>query len=52
MPVTATKKKGDIKITVVKKMRDYSSDPTFRKKAEKVKAFLQKHGLPPQAKKK
>jgi hypothetical protein len=49
MPMAATKKK-DIKVTVVKKMRDCSQDPTFRKKAEKTKAFLQKHGLPPQSK--
>jgi hypothetical protein len=47
MPVAAKKKKEDIKVTIVKKMRDYSSDPTFLKKAEKVKAFLHKHGLSP-----
>jgi len=52
MPAAATKKKEEIKVTVVKKMRDYSQDPTFRKKAEKAKAFLQKNGSPPQSKRK
>ena len=52
MPIAATKKKEEIKVTIVKKMRDYSLDPTFRKKAEKTKAFLQKHGLPPQSRRK
>lgn len=51
MPVAATKKEA-IKVTVVKKMCDYSQDPVFRKKAEKTKAFLQKHRLPPQSRKK
>jgi hypothetical protein len=50
MSISATKKKEEIKVTVVKKMRDYSRDPTFRKKAEKAKAFLQKNGLPPHSK--
>ena len=33
-------------ITVKKKMRDYSNEPYFVKKAEKATAFLKKHGLP------
>ena len=52
MPVAVTRTKKDIAVTVVKKMRDYSQDPFFRKKAEKAKAFLEKYGLPPQTKKK
>jgi len=52
MPVAATNRKKEISVTVVRKMRDYSQDPFFRKKAEKVKAFLEKYGLPPQTKKK
>lgn len=27
-------------------MKDYSQDPYFVKKAEKAKAFIEKHGLP------
>lgn len=52
MPVAKKKKKEEIKVTIVKKMRNYSSDPTFLKKAEKAKAFIHKHGLPLQTKKK
>lgn len=33
-------------VTVVKKMRDYSEEPVFKKKAEKAIAFLKKSGLP------
>lgn len=29
-------------VTVVKKMRDYSEEPVFKKKAEKAIAFLKK----------
>ncbi len=46
MPVVAVNKKKSKEIIVVKKMRDYSNDPTFKKKAEKAKAFLKKNGLP------
>jgi ribosomal protein L31E len=43
-------KKGDI--TEVKKMRDYSKDPSFKKKAENAVSFLKKHALPKAFKKK
>ena len=33
-------------VNIVKKMRDYSQEPTFKKKAAKARAFLKKHGLP------
>lgn len=33
-------------VTVVKKMRDYSKDPYFKKKHADAKAFLKKAGLP------
>lgn len=33
-------------VALVKKMRDYSNDPAFKKKAEDAKEFLKKHGLP------
>ncbi|NML23258.1 hypothetical protein HHL16_20435 [Pseudoflavitalea sp. G-6-1-2] len=44
---TAAVKKGRMdEVIVVKKMRDYSNDPAFKKKAEEAKAFIKKHGLP------
>ncbi len=46
MPTVAIKKERSGEIAVVKKMRDYSNDPAFKKKAEKAEAFLKKHGLP------
>lgn len=46
MPAIALKKEKSIEIAVVKRMRDYSNEPTFKKKAEKAIAFLKKHGLP------
>lgn len=48
---TERKKKHEIKVTIVKDMRDYSQDPFFLKKAESAKAFLKKHPLPPSEKK-
>ena len=33
-------------------MRDYSKDPSFKRKAENAIAFLKKHGLPKAFKKK
>lgn len=45
MPAIVEKKKT-AKVTVAKKMRDYSKEPAFQKKAEKAAAFLKKNGLP------
>lgn len=46
MPTVAAKKRKSGDIAVVKKMRDYSNEPAFKKKQEKAKTFLKKHGLP------
>ena len=46
MPAIEEKKKKANQVTVVKKMRDYSNEPAFKKKEEKAKAFLKEHGLP------
>jgi len=46
MPTSVLNKDKDAKIPVVKKMRDYSEEQAFKKKAEKAAAFLKKHGLP------
>jgi hypothetical protein len=48
---TERKKKHEVKVTIVKNMRDYSQDPFFVKKTESAKAFLKKHPLPPSEKK-
>jgi hypothetical protein len=42
----ALKKEKSADVNIVKKMRDYSKEPTFKKKAAKAQAFLKKHGLP------
>lgn len=46
MPVVALKKDKSNGIDVVKKMRNYSNESAFKKKAEKAMTFLKKHGLP------
>ncbi len=46
MPTIAIKKEKNSSVTIVKKMRDYSNEPAFKKKAENAVAFLKKHGLP------
>jgi hypothetical protein len=46
MPTAALKKGKSNDITVVKKMKDYSNEPAFKKKAEKAAEFLKKNGLP------
>lgn len=51
MPAVTTKKDQTINISIVKKMRDYSNEPAFKKKAEKAIKFLKKHGLPESFKK-
>ena len=33
-------------ITIKKGMKDYSNDPSFKKKAEAMSAMLKKNGLP------
>ena len=52
MPTVALKKDSKNEIAVVKKMKDYSKEPVFKKKAEKAMALLKKHGLPKTFKKK
>lgn len=46
MPTVASKTEKTNGITLVKKMRNYSNEPAFKKKAEKAAEFLKKHGLP------
>ncbi len=50
MPAIKSKKsqKGPpkIKVTVSNKVKDYSHDPYFVKKAKAAEAFLKTHGLP------
>jgi hypothetical protein len=46
MPIVTSNKQKQNEITVVKKMKDYSNEPAFKKKAAKAEEFLQKHGLP------
>lgn len=46
MPAIAIKKERSGNVAVVKKMKDYSKEPAFKKKAEKATAFLKKNGLP------
>lgn len=47
MPTASIKKgKSDNINVTVKKMRDYSQDPFIKKKAERARAFIKKHGLP------
>ena len=50
--VVIMKDKSTHNITVVKKMRDYSKEPAFVKKAKEASMLLKKHGLPKRAKKK
>ena len=46
MPTIAIKKERVTNVTVVKKMKDYSEEPAFKKRAKNAIAFLKKHGLP------
>ena len=46
MPEIVLKKKKKNNVAIVKKMRDYSNEPAFKKKLEKAVSFLKKHGLP------
>lgn len=47
MTKAISKKEQNEKVTVVKKMKNYSTESVFKKKAEKASAFLKKHGMPP-----
>lgn len=40
------KKQKKSRVKVSNKVKDYSSDPFFVKKADESKAFLEKHGFP------
>ncbi len=51
MPAIAVKREASSNVNVVKKLRDYSKEPAFKKKAESAAAFIKKHGLPKSAKK-
>ena len=46
MATVALKKGKTNDVAVVKKKRNYSDEPAFKKKAEKATEFLKKHGLP------
>lgn len=46
MPTVALKNGKINAVTVVKKMKDYSEEPVFKKKLEKAKEFIEKNGLP------
>jgi len=46
MPTVASKKQKSNEIAVEKKMKDYSNEPSFKKKADKAMIFIKKHGLP------
>ena len=54
MPAIAFKKNKstNLSIHVDKKMRDYSEEPAFVKKAKKAAAFLKANGLPKSFRKK
>jgi len=52
MPVVAFKKEDCTNVSIVKKMRDYSKEPAFKKKAENAIVFLKKNGMPKAFKKK
>lgn len=41
-----------LKITIVKKLRDYSNDPFIKRKREEAIKFIEKHGIPEDFKKK
>ena len=52
MPVETLKKdKPANNVSIVRKMKDYSKEPIFKKKAAEALAFIKKHGLPKARKK-
>ena len=46
MPYLKVKEKNSGNIIIVEKMRDYSKDPVFMKRAKEARAFIKKYGLP------
>jgi hypothetical protein len=46
MPAVAVKKEKSSEVAIVRKMKNYSNEPAFKKKAEKATKFLKKNGLP------
>ena len=46
MSTAAIKEPKVSNVTIVKKMRDYSKEPVFKKKAENAVLFIKKNGLP------
>jgi hypothetical protein len=52
MPTVEDKKEHTSKVTIVKKLKDYSNEPAFKKKADSAVKFLRKNGLPKSLKKK
>ena len=52
MPIATSNKNNKTDIVVVKKVKNYNNEPVFKKKAEKAKAILNKHGLPDSFRKK
>lgn len=52
MPVETIKKENYMHVSIIKKMKDYSDEPAFKKKAENAIAFLKKQGMPKAFKKK
>ncbi|MEX6686286.1 hypothetical protein QTN47_02205 [Danxiaibacter flavus] len=46
MTSIAMKKNKTSNIIVTKKMKDYSQDAVFKKKADEAAAFLTKNGMP------
>jgi hypothetical protein len=46
MTSIAMKKSKTPNITIVKKMKDYSHEAVFKKKADEAAAFLTKNGMP------
>jgi hypothetical protein len=52
MPASTVKKEKAGNVATVKKMKDYSKEPAFKKKAADAIAFLKKNGLPKTFKKK
>jgi hypothetical protein len=51
MSTAAVKDSKVSSVTIVKKMRNYSKEPVFKKKAENAAAFVKRNGLPPAFKK-
>ena len=46
MSTASVKESKVTSVTIVKKMRDYSKESVFKKKAENAALFIKKNGLP------